>query len=125
MIDVIVSYSTIEDIGAGFRSKLFMPRWKTAKEKLREIEFLRVPAIDARIIIGNVASARTVIGLEDVSFVVETRIPIEEFTQLTIRAKNDLVMDTIFESIKAVYVHFGEPVPADIGQIWREAREAA
>jgi hypothetical protein len=122
---VIVSYSTIEDIGAGFRSKLLMPRWKAAKERLREIEFARVPAIDARIIIGQIAPHRTIIGIEGSSLVVETRIPIDEFKQLSIRAKNDLVLDAIFESIKAAYAHFGDTQPPELEAIWQSVRAAA
>jgi hypothetical protein len=119
---MIVSYSTIEDIGAGFRSRIFAPRWKVAKERLREIEFPQVPAIDTRMIIGHVDASRTVEGVEGPSFVVETRIPIEHFKQFSIREKNDLVLDTIFESIKAVYAHFGETPPAEIDRIWQEVR---
>ena len=121
---MIVSYSTIEDIGAGFRSRLLMPRWKVAKERLREIEFASVSAIDARITIGQVAPCLTVVGIEGPSFVVETRIPIDQFKELTIREKNDLVLDTIFESIKAAYASFDEPLPPEIDRIWQEARVA-
>jgi hypothetical protein len=119
---MIVSYSTIEDIGAGFRSRLFLPRWKVAKEKLRDVSFSRVPAIDARMIIGHVESKRTIVGIEGPSFVIETRIPIEEFKQLSIGEKNDRVLDTIFESIKAAYAHFGDEAPPEIDRVWQEAR---
>lgn len=101
-----------------------MPRWKAAKERLREVDFARVPAIDARIVIGQVVPCKTIIGVEGPSFVVETRIPIDMFKKLTIREKNDLVLDTIFESVKAVYASFGEPPPPEIDQIWQEARAA-
>ena len=101
-----------------------MPRWKDAKEKLREIEFASVPAIDARIIIGQVSPSQTIVGIEGPSFVVETRIPIEHFRQLTIRTKNDLVLDTIFVSIKAAFANFDEEPPPEIDRIWQEAREA-
>jgi hypothetical protein len=117
---MIVSFSTIEDLGAGFRSKIFLPRWKIAKEKLQEIEFHRVHAIDARIIIGHVDAGRSVKGIEGPSFVIENRIPIAYFKKLSIREKNDLLLDTIFESIKATYAHFGETLPPEIDHIWHE-----
>ncbi len=119
---MIVSYSTYEELGVGFRERLFLPRWKVAKEMLREIEFPRVPAIDARMIIGHVDAVQTAIGIEGPSFVVETRIPIAHFQQFSIREKNDLVLDTIFESIKATYAHFGETPPPEIDRIWQEVR---
>ncbi|MBP9154719.1 MAG: hypothetical protein KBF48_07230 [Xanthomonadales bacterium] len=120
---MIVSYSTIEDVGAGFRSKLFLPRWKAAKEGLREIPLPKVPALRVRLVIGNVPTLQDVQGFEDeTTFVVENRIPIEQFKQLSIREKNDLVLDTIFESIKAVYAHFGEIPPLAIEEIWKEVR---
>ena len=124
MIDVIVSFSTVEDIGTGFRSKLFMPQWRVTKENLRQVVLLGVPPIDARIVIGQVAPARTVIGIEDYSFVVETCIPADGFKQLTIREKNGLVLDTIFESIEAACASLHVPLPSDVGRIWQEAREA-
>jgi len=120
---MIVSYSTIEDIGAGFRSRLLMPRWKAAKEKLESIAFPRIEALRIRLIIGHVELRREVQGFEDPStFVIENRIPIEYFKQFTIREKNNLVLDTIFESIKAVYAHFGDTPPAEIDRIWQEVR---
>ena len=119
---MIVSYSTIEDIGAGFRSRLFLPRWKAAKEKLEQIALPRIEALRIRLIIGRVESKRTIIGIEGPSFVIENRIPIEHFKQFTIREKNDLVLDTIFESIKAAYAHFGETPPPEIDHIWQEVR---
>ena len=121
---MIVSYSTIEDVGTGFRSRLLMPRWKIAKEALRQITFARVPAIDARIIIGRVVSSSAIIGIEGPSFVVETRIPIDEFKELSIREKNDLVLGTIFESINAAYAHFGDTPPSEIDAIWHDVRAA-
>lgn len=121
---MIVSFSTIEELGTGFRAKLLMPRWKAAKERLRDILFLHIPALEARIIIGRVAASQEVIGVEGPMFVVETRIPIEQFMQLNIREKNDLVLDIIFESIKAAYASFDETMPAEIGRIWQEARQA-
>lgn len=119
---MIVSYSTFEDIGAGFRSRLFRPRWNAAKERLRTIAFDRIPAIDARMIIGHVKSESIVLGIEGPCFVVETRIPIDEFKQLSISEKNELVLDTIFGSIKATYAHFGDRPPPEIDHIWQEAR---
>ena len=99
-----------------------MPRWKAAKEKLRALSFDHIPALDARIIIGHVEPKRTIVGIEGPSFVVETRIPIEVFKQLSIREKNDRVLDTIFDSIGAVYSHFDEVPPPDVARIWQEAR---
>jgi len=119
---MIVSFSTIEDLGAGFRSKLLMPRWKVAKEKLRALSFDYIPALDARIVIGHVEPKRTIVGIEGPSFVVETRIPIEVFKQLSIREKADRMLDTIFESIEVAYSHFGEVPPPEIASIWQEAR---
>lgn len=122
---MIVGYSTIEDLGAGFRERLFLPRWTVAQEALRGVEFPADIALRVRIVIGHVDRALEVQGSEDQrKFVIESRIPIDEFKQLTIREKNDLVLDVIFESIEATYAHFGEPVPADVGRIWREARES-
>jgi hypothetical protein len=122
---VIVAYSTVEDGGAGFRSRLFTARWNLLKQKLADVPLDRVPAIDARMIIGRVERSQRVAGLEGPSFVVETCIPIAEFKQLSIREKNDLVLDTIVESIKAVYAHFGETPPPEIDSIWQEVRAAA
>ncbi len=119
---MIVSYSTYEELGVGFRERLFLARWKVASEKLRELAFPLVSAIDARLIIGHVDAGRTVVGIEGPSFVVENRIPMKHFQQLSIRGKNDLVLDTIFESIKATYTHFGETPPPEIDDIWQEVR---
>jgi hypothetical protein len=119
---VIIGMSTIQDQGAGFRTRLFTPRWNFLKERLAAIELKAIPALDARMIIGHVESKRTIVGIEGPSFVVETRIPIEEFKQLSIGEKNDLVLDTIFESIKAAYAHFGDEAPPEINRIWQDAR---
>lgn len=91
---------------------------------MSDVVFDAVPVLEVRLIIGRVDVDRLAYGEAGSSFVVESRIPIDEFKQLTIREKNDLVLDMIFESIEAAYTHFGEPVPADVGRIWREAREA-
>lgn len=119
---MIIGMSTILDQGAGFRTRLFTPRWNFLKQKLSTVEFDSIPALDARIIIGHVEPKRTMVGIEGPSFVVETRIPIEAFKQLSIQEKNDRVLDVIFESIEATYAHFGEVAPPEIDDIWREAR---
>ncbi|MEO6104304.1 MAG: hypothetical protein ABIP44_11815 [Pseudoxanthomonas sp.] len=120
---MIIGLSTIQDEGAGFRTRLFAPRWNFLKENLEHVNFSRVPALRARLIIGHVEPKQEVKGFEDSStFVVETRIPIEEFRQLSIGEKNDRVMDAIFESIKAAYEHFGDTLPPDIDRIWQDAR---
>jgi len=92
------------------------------KRKALHGRFSRIPAIDARMIIGHVEPKQTIVGVEGPSFVVETRIPIEDFKQLSIGDKNDRVLDTIFEAIRATYAHFGETPPPEIDRIWQEAR---
>jgi hypothetical protein len=120
---MIVSYSTIEDLGAGFRSRLFLPRWKSAQELLKAVAYERLRVLRARIVIGHVEQGRDIKGFEEAhKFVVETRIPIDEFQQLSIGEKNDLVFDSIFESIKAAYAHFGDTPPPKIDRIWQEVR---
>lgn len=122
---MIVGYSMIEDLGAGFRERLFLPRWAVVEKALRGVALPADIALRVRIVIGHVDRALEVQGPEDQrKFVIESRIPIDEFKQLTIREKNDLVLDKIFESIEAAYTHFGEPVPEEVGRIWREARDA-
>ena len=121
---MIVSYSTVEDLGAGFRSRLFMPRWKAIQTRLEVVDSMLpdLAAIRALVIIGNVEPKRTIIGIEGPSFVVETCIPIAEFKQLSIGEKNDRVLDTIFESIGAAYAHFGTVPPPEIDRVWQETR---
>jgi len=101
-----------------------MPRWKATQAKLEEVDsrLAEVSALRASLIIGHVEPMRTIVGIEGPSFVVETRIPIEAFKQLSIQEKNDRVLDTIFESIEAAYAHFGEVPPPEIDRIWQEAR---
>ena len=120
---MIVSYSTVEDIGAGFRERLFAPRWNIVAERLKAVDFPKIHSVRVRLIIGHVQPKCIVHGFEtETKFVVETRIPIEEFKQLSIGEKYDRVLDTIFESIKAAYAHFGDQPPSEIDQIWQEAR---
>ena len=120
---MIVSYSTVEDIDAGFRERLFTPLWNTVANRLKAVEFAHVNNLRVRLILGHVGYQRIVHGFEtETKFVVETRIPVVEFKQLSIGQKNDRVLDEIFESIKAAYAHFGHEAPAEIDRIWREAR---
>ncbi len=120
---MIIGLSTIQDEGAGFRTRVFMPRWNWLKNELLQINFPQFEELRIRLVIGDVESGCAVQGFEDeMTFVVESRIPIEHFKQFSIREKNDLVLDTIFESIKAAYTHFSEPPPPAIDQIWQEVR---
>jgi hypothetical protein len=120
---MIVGLSTIQDEGAGFRTRLFAPRWNFLKESLRQVEFPSAHAVRVRIVLGQVESRQEAQGFEDAStFVVETRIPIAEFKQLSIGEKSNRVLDVIFQSINVAYAYFGETPSPDVDRIWQEAR---
>lgn len=116
----------MEGIGAGFRSRLFLPMWTRVQESLRGVECKHFDVLRVRLIIDAVSKGRSVLGFEGVDkFVVENRIPIDDFKKLSIQEKNHLVLDAIFESIKAAYANFDESFPEQINRIWREVRESA
>jgi hypothetical protein len=119
---MIVGMSMFEGLGTSFRTRLFLPRWNLVKQRLSTVEFHCIPALQVRVIIDKVDADRRVVGIEDAAFVVETFVSVDEFKRLSIGEKNDFVLDTIFESIKAAYAHFESTPPPEIDQIWQEAR---
>ena len=122
---MIVSYSIIEDQGAGFRERLMAARWAVAKEKLSRVAFPRVSSIQAKIIIWrDVPKSQEVFGLEETAFAVHQQVPLEYFKSLTIREKNDLVLELIFASIRSAYAHFSEVMPPEIEGIYQEVMSA-
>lgn len=99
---MIVSYSTIEDVGVGFCSRLFRPIWMPIKEKLAGFEEPHVPPIDVRYIIGSVSAGREISKLGDGSLLSVIRVPASEFGKLTIAEKNEFVLREIGTSVEQV-----------------------
>lgn len=98
---MIVSYSTYEDVGTGFRERLFRSLWIPIKARLSSLEGCSaIPPIDVRFVIkGDVEQGRRLIGIQGPSFVVQVGVPSLQFAQMSIAEKHAFLLREIFAAV--------------------------